>query len=329
MNGLDLETLDRLLARIRGASVVVLGDLILDDYVLGDADRLSPEAPVPVVAVSEEYERLGGAANVARNLVDLGATPRLVGVVGDDDAGRRLTAAIGEAGMDASGLVTVAGRRTGIKTRVVCRGQQVVRIDRETVAPVPAAATTELAARLQAMVGDATALIVSDYGKGVVSAESLPRLLADLPAGLFSCVDPVPAHMPLYAGIRATTPNERETLTALGLDPRAPALPADELVRRMRERFGFDEVYVTLGARGVSWATADGQPRHEPTQARAVYDVSGAGDTVVAVLSLLRGLGVDTVTAVRVANLAAGLVVAKPGTASVTPDELRAAVAAS
>jgi D-beta-D-heptose 7-phosphate kinase/D-beta-D-heptose 1-phosphate adenosyltransferase len=321
------ERIRSLFAALQGTPVLVLGDLILDEYVTGDADRLSPEAPVPVLTVEQEFDRLGGAANVARNLASLGARPVLVGVVGEDAAGRRLAAALDEAGIAADGIVVEAGRRTGVKTRVLCRGQQLVRIDRETVAPVADRSAERLAEALRAFAG--AAIVWSDYGKGVFSAPSCARYLAAQSAAIWSIVDPVPAHMAAYGTLRAAAPNEKEALLALGDRPAGYPEDADALPRALLERYPFDEAYVTLGARGLAWRTRDGQREHVPTEARQVFDVSGAGDTVIAVLALLRGAGVPTAEAVRVANLAAGVVVGKLGTAAVTADEIAAAVQAA
>lgn len=328
MNPTSPERIRELLASLAGRPVIVLGDLILDEYVTGDADRLSPEAPVPVLVVEREFDRLGGAANVARNLAALGARPILLGVIGDDAPGRRLTAALAEAGISGDRLVVERGRRTGVKTRIVCRGQQLVRIDRETVGPIADDSAARLATALAEAAGEASAVVWSDYGKGVFSDSACGRYAAAQPASLWSIVDPVPAHMAAYAGVRATAPNEKETLAALGRRPEAAADDTDALPRALVERFGFDEVYVTLGARGLAWRTRAGEHAHVPTEARQVFDVSGAGDTVVAVLALLRGAGVAIDEAVRIANLAAGVVVGKLGTASVTPDELIAAAQA-
>lgn len=326
MNPISPERIRELLAGLAGRPVIVLGDLILDEYVTGDADRLSPEAPVPVLVVEREFDRLGGAANVACNLASLGARPILLGVIGDDAPGRRLLVALTEAGISGDRLVVERGRRTGVKTRVVCRGQQLVRIDRETVGPIADDSAACLATALAEAAGEASAVIWSDYGKGVFSDQACRRYAAAQPASLWSIVDPVPAHMGAYVGVRATAPNEKETLAAIGHHPAADDI--DALPRALVERFGFDEVYVTLGARGLAWRTRAGEHAHVPTEARQVFDVSGAGDTVVAVLALLRGAGVAIDEAVRIANLAAGVVVGKLGTASVTPDELISAAQA-
>lgn len=329
MNRPTPERIRQMFGELAGRPVVVLGDLILDEYISGDADRLSPEAPVPVLTVEREFERLGGAANVARNLVSLGARPVLLGVVGEDAPGRRLAAVLAEAGIAGEGLVVEPGRQTSVKTRVLCRGQQLVRIDRETVAPIAAATQDRLCTLLAADGAGATAIIWSDYGKGVFSPEACRRYAAAQPAAVWSIVDPVPAHMAAYVGVRAAAPNEKEAIAVLG-GPAAESAPdPDRLPRALLERFGFAEAFVTLGARGLAWRAQDGSHEHVPTAARQVFDVSGAGDTVVAVLALLRGAGVPIAEAVRIANLAAGVVVGKLGTAVVTVDEIAAAAQAA
>lgn len=312
-----------IIARLGTARVVVVGDVMLDEYVYGDARRLSPEAPVPVVHVSSELDCLGGAANVAKNLADLGAKVALVAACGDDSAGERLRTAIEAAGIPASGLVVEPGRQTGVKTRIVCRGQQVVRVDRETVAPVREATAAELVARLASAAADADAVIFSDYGKGVLDEPHREALVAVIPAHVYTCVDPMPYRIRGYSGVRAATPNDREAREALNLSPFV-RIDDRDLARRAYEAFGFPELFLTLGERGIVWIDAAQEPHLIPTRARQVYDVSGAGDTVVALLGALRGLGYTPDVAAEVANHAAGLVVEKIGTATVTPPELLA-----
>jgi len=316
-----------LLESFRGLQILVVGDLMLDLSVFGDVERVSPEAPVPVVRVERETASLGGAANVARNLVALGARAVPVGVVGVDDGGRRLRELVGAAGMPADGIVEAPGRPTTVKTRVVARRQQMLRFDRETSLGLEAAQERTLVQRARSLWEGARALIVSDYDKGAIT----PGILADLlPAarerGLPVAVDPKIRNFPHYRPITAITPNRSEAARALKLPVRNEA-EVEAAGRAIQERLGGPVVVLTLGEEGVAVFEPQGALTRIPASAREVFDVSGAGDTVVAVLTLGLAAGASPVEAALLANAAAGVVVGKLGTAVPTAGEILASLA--
>ena len=306
--------------------VAILGDLMLDRYVWGDVSRISPEAPVPVVEVREETTRFGGAANVAENVASLGATSSLVGVVGDDDAGRRLLGLLESRGVDVGHVVRVSGRPTTTKTRIIAHGQQVVRADREESRVLEAADMARITEGLGAAIERADVLIVSDYGKGVVAQPVISEgIAAARRAGKLVCVDPKESHFSSYVGVTAITPNQKEAGEAAGMKivDEGSLLSAG---RKLMEQLEAECVVVTRGEQGMTLFLSDGEVQHLPTVAREVYDVTGAGDTVVSVLAVALAAGASMVEACVVANHAAGVVIRDIGTASVTPEELSASL---
>lgn len=322
-------TRDALAARVRsmrGKRVVVVGDVILDRYLWGRATRISPEAPVLVVDVEREEFRLGGAANVAHNVRALGATPVLIGVVGDDAPAADFARLLEERDVDPGpGIVRDAGRRTTVKTRIIAHHQQVLRADEETREPLERAARERVADRLHAALEDADAVILSDYGKGVVSGELLDDLLPELARrGLPSAVDPKEEHFFRYRGVTVITPNVLEASQAYGrrLKDEASLLEAGF---GLRERLAAKSVLITRGEEGMSLFTEEGHT-HFSTQAREVYDVTGAGDTVVAAMGAALAARASLTEACVLANHAAGLVVAHLGTAAASADELVASL---
>lgn len=312
---------------LAGRRVVVFGDVMLDRYLWGRVERISPEAPVPIVEVERETYTLGGAANVAHNIVALGGVAHLVGLVGDDPAGERLRAELAARGISASHLVLDADRRTTVKTRIVAHQQHVVRADEEDRFAAGAAAARQLAEGVEQLLGEADALVVSDYGKGVVEPGVLvPVMGAALGLGLTVSVDPKENHFHLYKGATVITPNLAEAGLAFGrrLADEATLLEAG---RGLRERLDLECALITRGADGMSLFLRDGRHVHLPTVAREVFDVTGAGDTVVAVLSQALAAGADLVTAARLANHAAGEVIRHSGTAVVEPEALKLSLA--
>ena len=302
-----------------GLRLAVVGDVILDTYWFGSADRLSPEAPVPVVNYTHSSEHLGGAANVAHNLVSMGAQVDLYGVVGDDDAGRSVIDLLQKARIGYRGVVAEAGRPTTHKLRVVAGQHQIVRVDRERRTSVERMQQTRMLERLLAA-GSYDALIVSDYGKGVVQPDTVSRIRQCSPV---LAVDPVPAHGAWYAGADYATPNRKESqelAQTLGLHPWQPdATGARALASAMGLRRG---MLLTLGAQGLLWADSDHHWQAQ-AQARAVYDVTGAGDTVVAAFVLSRLAGLTVPQAMYAANAAAGAVVAQLGIATIDQAEFQ------
>ena len=318
---------EALLAAARRTKVIVFGDLILDEFVWGSVSRISPEAPVPVVLVERESAMPGGAANVASNLQALGGQPFLVGVVGDDAAGHRLRQLLSERGLETAGVVVDPSRPTTIKTRVVAHHQQVVRIDRERAAPLDRGVGQSCVAAVLEQLPAARAVVIEDYGKGVVTPAPLKAVIgAAKRARRVITVDPKQEHLRDYRGVTALTPNRQEAAQAAGM----PITDRPSLVkagRRLMQRLRPESLLITLGEDGMclfEQGSRGGRITEIPTVAREVYDVSGAGDTVIAVFTLLRAAGASLVEAATIANAAAGVVVGKVGVAVCTPNELLA-----
>jgi rfaE bifunctional protein kinase chain/domain len=326
MERLTRARLDEILERCRGLRVAVVGDLMLDVYLVGAVSRISPEAPVPVVAVAEEWVALGGAANVAANVVALGAECELVGCVGADAAGAQIRDALAalDGGAVHPRLVRDGGRPTTTKTRVVARHQQVVRFDRERDDEVGAECAAELVDAVRSAVAAADALVLEDYNKGVL-VPSVIRAAIDAAreAGIPSVVDPKFRNFFEFRGATVFKPNAAELSAALG---RPLAADDDAWLEDARRRVDADHLLLTLGEHGMALKGADGSAFRIPTVAREVYDVSGAGDTVTAFVAVALAAGATMEEAAVLANLAAGIEVGKPGVATVTPDELRGMV---
>jgi len=309
--------------------VLVLGDVMLDEFIWGRVARISPEAPVPVVEVTRQSFHLGGAGNVAGNVVALGGQAVLVGVVGDDDAGRRLRAELAARGVEAALAQDRGGRPTTLKTRIVAHHQQVVRADRELAQDVAGELERELLARLGAALPGCQALLVSDYQKGVVTPRVMQavRRLARR-RGLPVLVDPKVNHQALYRHVSVVTPNQGEAEQIAGQRIRS----AEDLAavgQRLLQVLRCEAVLITRGEHGLSLFERSRRPVHVPTAAREVFDVTGAGDTVIATLALALSAGAPLRDAARLANQAAGVVVGKLGTATTSPEELLAAVQAA
>ncbi|MEO0034491.1 MAG: hypothetical protein RLZZ501_514 [Pseudomonadota bacterium] len=322
----ELSALADRVDRLQGVSVLCVGDVMLDRFVYGSVDRISPEAPIPVLRIERETAMLGGAGNVVRNLVALGARPGFVAAVGDDPAGAeigRLVAA--HADIDA-GLVIEPGRQTTIKTRFFASNQQLLRGDRENRGAVGAATAAALLDAAAARLGRAGVMVLSDYGKGVLTAEAVAALITRAEAaGTPVVVDPKGSDYSVYRGATVVTPNRKELHEATGL-----AVDSDDEVvaaaRRLIETCGIRTVLVTRSQDGMTLVEGTGAVHHLPAEAREVFDVSGAGDTVVATLAAALASGAGLPEAARLANVAAGIVVAKVGTAVAYADELVAAL---
>ncbi len=304
------------------ANVLVVGDLMLDRYVYGRVERISPEAPVPIFTVTREIAMPGGAGNVVRNLTALDAATAFVSVVGDDQEGSDLTALIGGQNQVEPWLLVENGRATTVKTRFIAAGQHLLRSDREQVRQLP----DKLADRLVRIASDAMAAtsvtILSDYRKGVLAPGIARSLISQARAlGRLLIVDPKGADWSHYAGADLLTPNRRELAEASGLavEDEAQIVAA---ARSLIERLGLGAILVTRSEDGMSLVSKDGVVRHYPAEAAEVYDVSGAGDTVVAVVAAGLAAGLDLPVACRLANIAAGLVVGKVGTATARPQDL-------
>ncbi len=307
--------------------ILVLGDVILDRYVWGNVERISPEAPVPVVRVTRESSMLGGAGNVARNLVSLGGQVRFAAVVGDDETGAEIARLLADWKIDAAGLVADAARPTTMKTRVIARAQQVVRFDRESEDPIGPHAARRLVAAAHAALPHVDGVILQDYGKGVLTAPvvlELMRLFAGAGRPVF--VDPKSEHWSLYRGAALLKPNLREAALVTGIRVRQPD-DVERVGRALLELSGARTLAITQGEAGMTLFHADGGSDHVSTRARAVAEASGAGDTAIAALALARLAGADWSEAARIANAAAGVVVGVPGTSTVSQRELLLALA--
>jgi D-beta-D-heptose 7-phosphate kinase/D-beta-D-heptose 1-phosphate adenosyltransferase len=315
---------DRLAALLRAAAghrIAVVGDVMLDVYLRGDVDRISPEAPVPVVRVRERKLALGGAANVAQNVAALGASPILVAIVGRDPAGAQLRAMIAAIG-DARALIQ-SDRPTTTKTRVLARVQQVVRVDEEEDADLAPADVAAVAEAVERAVADAHALVLEDYNKGLLVPAVIERAIAAARArGIPVVVDPKYRNFFSFRGATVFKPNRRELEAALGA---AVDLDHPEALPASLTRLDVENLLLTLGERGMVLVTRGGEVHRVPTTAREVYDVVGAGDTVTAYLAAMLAAGATPREAAIVANFAAGVEVGKLGAATVSPAEVLAA----
>lgn len=321
-----MSDLARHIEALAHARVLCVGDLMLDRFVYGSVDRVSPEAPIPVLRIERETSMLGGAGNVAANLLGLGAGCRFVSVVGDDAAGAEVRHLVETQIGSGAGIVVEPGRQTTLKTRFIGSRQQLLRADAETVAPVTAASAQAVVAAAHGALPSAGAVILSDYGKGVLTDALLAELIASArAAGLAVVVDPKGTDYRRYKGASVVTPNRKELMQATGM-------PADDdeqvtaACARLIETCGVDAVIATRSERGMSVVTCDGRAVHLPAEAREVFDVSGAGDTAVATLTAALAAGIGLEDAARLANLAAGVVVGKLGTAVVRAPEMLAAL---
>ena len=313
------DRLQALLEQTRGRRVAVVGDAMLDVYLRGEVDRISPEAPVPVVRVSERKLALGGAANVANNNVTIGAACELVAAVGDDIAGATLREMLRSAKTETRSLVKV-GRPTTTKTRVVARSQQLVRYDEEDDSDLDAGETELLLSALRTAIDDADALVLEDYNKGVL-VHRVIRSAIDWAneKGIPVIVDPKYRNFFAYRGATIFKPNRRELESALGA---AVNLEHPQALPSTFERLGVEHLLLTLGEKGMALISADGEVGRIPTTAREVYDVVGAGDTVTAYLASILAAGGTPAEAAIVANFAAGVEVGKLGAATVTKAEV-------
>ena len=316
--------LEALLARMAGRRILVFGDVMVDCFIRGVVERISPEAPVPVVSVRDRENRPGGAANVVRNLLALGGRPEIVALVGDDPEGRLLRDELAELGCGVGGLVVDESRPTAVKTRIVAHHQQVVRFDQESLAPL----SDELREKLRQAVVEAcdgvAGVIISDYGKGVVERELFDLLQAECRRReLFLALDPKVANFDIYHDLDLVTPNALEAGQACGFAVTGETLAAAG--KAIRRRFASRQLVITRGEEGMAIFAEGREPVLLPTLAREVFDVTGAGDTVIAALTLAQvGKEPDLVKAAMLANLAAGVVVGKTGTATATGREILA-----
>ncbi len=326
---LSARRVTQLLAPARRERILVVGDVMLDQFIWGNVARISPEAPVPVVDFERESFMPGGAANVARNLTALGVPTELLGVVGEDQAAEQLNRLLDVHHIGCRGLVSSPARRTSVKTRIVAHKQQVVRIDRETRDGLTVPLTRKLAQKLTALIPAAAAVIVGDYGKGIVTQpllDYLKRLCRE--RGVWLSLDPKPVHALDLSGLSLLTPNRKEAfeLAQVPDETRHDNPLADSNLLRAAEKLLSTLkpalLLITLGELGMLLCQRGQNPFHIPTIAQEVFDVSGAGDTVIACFTVAIAAGASPAEAAIISNHAAGIVVGKVGTATVTVEEL-------
>jgi D-glycero-beta-D-manno-heptose-7-phosphate kinase len=314
---------DEIVGQFRNHKIVVLGDVMLDEFIWGDVSRISPEAPVPVVEIRRESTHLGGAANVLANLLALGAQACVIGVVGEDAAAEKLRSSLrSEGGLQSDDLLIVDSTRpTTIKTRIIAHNQMVVRADREQRSAVNGDTEARIISAATEALSDAGALVISDYDKGVITprilAEVLPQAYGRMPV----LVDPKIRNFDSYRPATLVTPNHHEALRLTNMEEDSD-LSLTESGRKIRGRIGCDAVLITRGDRGMMLIEGDREPVFVATSAREVYDVTGAGDTVIAALAAALATDASLTEAAMLANQAAGIVVGKLGTATAKAEEV-------
>lgn len=328
-----------LVSNMRGQRVMIVGDVMLDHYTFGTVSRISPEAPVPVLQVCEDRYLLGGAGNVARNIVALGGQATILGVIGRDADGETLTRLMAEAGANTD-FVCDDHRRTTRKTRIIAQNQQIVRVDREAPDPLAQSVVGVLLEKITRTAQDHDIIVISDYGKGMITPAIMDcvRSARGRSGGRPTIlVDPKPQNYDLYRGVDLLTPNAKEAGEGAGLELQTaartgdPALALRESTVRVGQalfqRLGCAHLLITLGAQGMALFDSPQRARRIPTSARKVFDVTGAGDTVIAALALALAAGADLLDASILANHAAGIVVGQVGAATASPEELLQAYA--
>jgi len=319
-----------MLSRFSLSRLLVVGDLMLDRYIWGSVNRISPEAPVQILDVTNETDALGGAGNVAKNLVSFAQKVSVIGVLGADAAGSRIRQCFEELGVETRGLLEDKTRVTTQKTRIIAGNHQMMRVDREMRLPLSSRLASDVIERTREIIDSTSALLLSDYGKGLFSKEVLRELIRLATShGKPTIVDPKGVDYKRYAGATIVTPNRKEASLASGVDIDDGEDSLEEAANRLRQELGDTHILVTLGAKGMALFTSDGKHVHIPATAREVYDVSGAGDTVISFLGLGISSGFSLERAAALANAAAGIVVGKVGTATVTQEELRKALLGS
>jgi rfaE bifunctional protein kinase chain/domain len=324
---MTLEQIHTAIGALKGHKVMIIGDLMLDHYLIGGVDRISPEAPVPVVHVEKEKSLLGGAGNVARTIASLGGEALLVATVGTDMDGNLLERLCDDANLTTK-LIRDPARPTTKKTRIIASNQQVVRVDHELAVPLQDEEFSELFNYLQTVIDDYPVVILSDYGKGFISREFMDRFMCMISGREkrpLVLVDPKTVNYDLYIGVDLLTPNTKEAGEGAGL----PVSGQDTVLRAGRalfERLQCKNLLITMGGDGMALFQGEEDVRHIPTFARKVFDVTGAGDTVIGTIALALSAGVELLTACTLANYAAGVVVGQVGAATASIDDLNEAV---
>ncbi len=304
--------------------VLIVGDVMLDRYWWGTAARISPEAPVPIVKLSKSTLSAGGAANVAINVAGLGAIPILLGIVGVDSDADSIRRILQSTGVETLDIIGVENRPTTVKTRVIAHSQQVVRVDQERNDPISVNIEGDIEERLKTLVADTDVVVISDYAKGLLTNRLLNTLITEAKiSGKSILVDPKGKDYTKYCGATLLTPNSREAAQACNLSEEDASTIVEIAGNRLLHELDIGSLLITQGEAGMTLFRHDLEAKHFPTAARRVYDVTGAGDTVIATLATAIGAGSDIETAVEIANLAAGVVVERIGTSAVTIEDIR------
>jgi D-glycero-beta-D-manno-heptose-7-phosphate kinase len=322
----DSNTLIKAIQKFRNKRILVFGDMMLDRFIYGAVSRISPEAPVPVVEIRSENICLGGAANVAANISSLGGIPVPLGVAGNDNDGNHLREEFHALGSPLGGLIADKDRPTSIKTRIIAHHQQVCRTDREDRSPLPAAVQLQILEKFKAALASIDAIIVSDYAKGLLSPPLLKRTLPLAKvARKIVCVDPKVSDFSIYKPATVITPNaaEAERASGIGISNKRDLLRAG---KKILQDSGIKHLLITRGEEGMALFENESSVTYIPTIAQEVFDVTGAGDTVISTLALSLVAGLSILEAAILSNIAAGIVVGKLGTASITPEELISAI---
>jgi D-beta-D-heptose 7-phosphate kinase/D-beta-D-heptose 1-phosphate adenosyltransferase len=314
------------IAKFPDTRIMVIGDLMVDEYIWGNVSRVSPEAPVPVVSVTSESLRLGGAGNVVNNIHTLGGKVLLAGIVGNDEMGRKVIHDLHKMGLETKGVIVEPERVTTVKTRIIAQHQQVVRYDREITRPIHPENIQQILSLLEGGINELDAVLVSDYGKGVICEPLMERVRSlTQRAGKILTVDPKVKNFPFFREVTIITPNHYEAAEATG----RWIMSEEDLMtvgRTLLQRLQVQSVLITRGEKGMTLFQHNGEVIHIPTMAKEVYDVTGAGDTVISVLTLAMAGGATAKEAAILSNIAAGIVVGEIGTATIKASELEDAV---
>jgi rfaE bifunctional protein kinase chain/domain len=300
-------------------TVLVIGDVMLDRYLIGTVSRISPEAPVPVVLLSETKLAAGGAANVAANIIGLGAKVILVGIIGVDEEAIELKKSLTETNISANYLMSSSTRKTSVKTRIIAHNHHIVRIDQETILDLDATEEDAACAVIRSLIGESTVVLISDYAKGFLTNKIIAEAIKiGIAASKFVTVDPKGKDFSKYAGASLLTPNKKEALEASVLD----SSNLNEIGKDLLDKNKISALLITEGEDGMSLFQREDQTEKFSSVARKVFDVTGAGDTVIATLSVALGSGMNIIDSVRLANIAAGVVVETVGTTTIARSEL-------
>jgi len=308
------------------AKIMVIGDVMIDHFIWGSVNRISPEAPVPVVNVTSESLLLGGAANVVHNIHSLGGNVYVSGIAGNDAMGRKIIHDLRSLGIVTDGVIISNERPTTVKTRIIAHNQQVVRFDREEVSPLDSDSTEHIVDYVTLNLANIDAILISDYGKGTISRRLIQKILSlSKKEGKLMIVDPKVKNIDAYHGVTMITPNQHEASEALNTKIVTDD-DASSAAALLQKNIGCESVLITRGEHGMTLLEKDGSCTHIPTLATEVYDVTGAGDTVVSALTLALATGASQKTAALIANYAAGIVIKKVGTACVSTEEVKQAI---